>query len=71
MPKRSWRTTAAGVTLIASTLTAVAGVTPLMPESWRPWLVLAGAVGGGLSAGLGLIAARDNTVSSQDVGVRK
>lgn len=63
---KSWRTTTAGLTIIASTLTAVAGVAGAVPESWRPYCVLAGAIGVGLSAGIGLIVSRDNKVSTEE-----
>lgn len=71
MRRTSWKTTTAGATLIACVLTAIAAQADAFPPAWKPWLTLAGAVGMGLSGGLGLIFARDNGVSSQDVGVRK
>ena len=64
---KSWKTTVMGVCAI---LTAVAGAVKLLvdndPATNPDWTAVCAAV----AAGIGLIAARDNGVSSEDVGVK-
>ena len=64
---KSWKTTVFGVCAI---LTAVAGAVKLLvnndPATNPDWTAVCAAV----AAGIGLIAARDNGVSSEDVGVK-
>jgi len=64
---KSWKTTVFGVCAI---LTAVAGAVSLLADgdsATNPdWTAVCAAV----AAGIGLIAARDNKVSSEDVGVK-
>ncbi len=65
MKNTSWKTTAAGVSAIVC---AVAGAAKLMldadPNSNPDWTAVVAAV----TAGIGLIMARDNDKSSEDVG---
>lgn len=65
MKSTSWKTTAAGISAIVA---AVAGAAKLMldadPNTNPDWTALIAAV----TAGVGLIAARDNDKSSEDVG---
>ena len=65
MKNKSWKTTAAGLSAIVA---AVAGAAKLMldadPNTNPDWTALIAAV----TAGVGLIAARDNDKSSEDVG---
>lgn len=65
MKNKSWKTTAAGISAIVA---AVAGAAKLMldadPNTNPDWTALIAAV----TAGVGLIAARDNDKSSEDVG---
>ena len=65
MKSKSWKTTAAGISAIVA---AVAGAAKLMldadPNTNPDWTALIAAV----TAGVGLIAARDNDKSSEDVG---
>lgn len=66
-PKKSWRTTTLGI--IAFIAMLLAGVTALLdddPETNPDWdgILATGAVA------LALVTARDNKVSSQDVGIR-
>ncbi|HOX08973.1 MAG TPA: hypothetical protein PK280_21435 [Planctomycetota bacterium] len=64
---KSWKTTVFGVCAI---MTAVAGAVSLLgdgdPATNPDWTAVCAAV----AAGIGLIAARDNKVSSEDVGVK-
>ena len=65
MKSTSWKTTAAGISAIVA---AVAGAAKLMldadPNTNPDWTAIIAAV----TAGVGLIAARDNDKSSEDVG---
>ena len=65
MKTSSWKTTASGISAIVA---AVAGAAKLMldadPNTNPDWTALIAAV----TAGVGLIAARDNDKSSEDVG---
>lgn len=62
---KSWKTTLAG---IASILTAIAGaltsLTDSDPNTNPDWM----ATGAAITAGVGLIAARDNNKTSEQVG---
>lgn len=64
---KSWKTSAAGIGAIliavGSALTATFDGDPATVADW-------GAVVAAVIAGIGLIAARDNDKSSQDVGIR-
>jgi uncharacterized membrane protein YhiD involved in acid resistance len=64
---KSWKTTAAGIgailVAVGSALTAMFDADPSTVADW-------GAVVAAVIAGVGLIAARDNDKSSQDVGIR-
>lgn len=66
--KRSWRTTSAG---IAAILVALGGAIDAErdgdPETKPDWGTLAAAV----IAGIGLLAARDNNVTSKQAGAEK
>jgi hypothetical protein len=63
----SWRTTVAGVAAIVVAVgTAVGALFDADPVTVPDW----GAVAAAVMAGLGLIAARDNGVSSERAGVR-
>lgn len=65
--KKSWKTTAGGVGAI---LAAVGGAVSLMfdgnPNTNPDWTSVIAAV----TAGFGLIFARDNSVSSEDAGAK-
>ena len=65
MKNKSWKTTAAGISAIVA---AVAGAAGLMldgkPDTNPDWTALIAAV----TAGIGLVMARDNDKSSEDVG---
>ena len=65
--KNSWKTTTAG---IAAILCAITGAVGLMldgkPDTNPDWTAVIAAV----TAGIGLIAARDNDKSSEDVSVK-
>ena len=67
MKTKSWKTTGAGIgaimVAVGSALTATFDSDPLTVADW-------GAVIASIIAGIGLIAARDNDKSSQDVGIR-
>ena len=67
MKTKSWKTTGAGIgailVAVGSALTATFDADPLTVADW-------GAVIASIIAGIGLIAARDNDKSSQDVGIR-
>lgn len=64
---KSWKTTGAGIgailVAVGSALTAMFDGDPATVADW-------GAVVAAVIAGIGLIAARDNDKSSQDVGIR-
>jgi len=66
--KKSWKTTAGGISAI---LAAIAGAANLMldnnPATNPDWSVVIAAV----TTGFGLIFARDNNVSSEEAGAAK
>lgn len=65
--KKSWKTTGAGIgailVAIGSALSATFDADPLTVADW-------GAVIAAVIAGVGLIAARDNDKSSEEVGAK-
>jgi hypothetical protein len=64
---KSWKTTAAGIAAIVAALaTAVGALFDADPVSMPDW----GAVAAAIMAGIGLIAARDNGVTSEQAGAR-
>jgi hypothetical protein len=64
---KSWKTTAAGIAAIVAALaTAVGALFDADPLSMPDW----GAVAAAVMAGVGLIAARDNGVTSEQAGAR-
>lgn len=70
--KTSWRTTASG---IGAALAAVAGIISLIANSeagpdWNALGPLIAALVASVANAIGNITARDNGVSSQDVGIR-
>jgi hypothetical protein len=63
----SWRTTTAGIAAIVAALaTAVVALFDADPLTTPDW----GAVGAAFMAGVGLLAARDNKVSSEQAGAK-
>jgi hypothetical protein len=63
--KASLKTTIAGIiTMVIAILTAVAAMLDGNPDTVADW----GAVGVALSVGIGLLFARDNSVSSEKAG---
>jgi hypothetical protein len=63
----SWKTTAAGIAAIVAALaTAVGALFDADPVSMPDW----GAVAAAVMAGIGLIAARDNGVTSEQAGAK-
>ena len=63
----SWRTTLGGVAVILATVAnAIKAVTDNDPATNLNWEVLVA----GISAGLAMIAARDNKVSSEQAGAK-
>jgi hypothetical protein len=63
----SWRTTTAGIAAIVAALaTAAVALFDADPLTTPDW----GAVGAALMAGVGLLAARDNKVSSEQAGAK-
>ena len=63
----SWKTTAAGIAAIVAALaTAVGALFDADPLSMPDW----GAVAAAVMAGIGLIAARDNGVTSEQAGAK-
>lgn len=69
---KSWRTTLGGV---GAALASVAGILTLLANSeggvdWNALAPLIAALIASVSNAIGLMAARDNVVSSQDVGAR-
>jgi hypothetical protein len=63
----SWKTTAAGIAaIIAALATAVGALFDADPVTMPDW----GAVGAAVMAGIGLIAARDNGVTSEHAGAK-
>jgi hypothetical protein len=64
---KSWKTTTAGIAAIVAALaTAVGALFDADPVSMPDW----GAVAAAVMAGIGLIAARDNGVTSEQAGAR-
>lgn len=62
---KSWKTTAAGIAAIVAALaTAVGALFDADPTTLPDW----GAVAAAILAGIGLIAARDNDVTSEKAG---
>lgn len=65
MKSASWKTTTAGIAAIVAALaTAVAALFDADPTTLPDW----GAVAAAILAGVGLIAARDNNVTSEKAG---
>ena len=63
----SWRTTTAGIAAIVVAVgTAVGALFDADPLTLPDW----GAVGAAVMAGIGLLAARDNKVSSEQAGAK-
>ena len=63
----SWKTTTAGIAAIVAALaTAVGALFDADPLSMPDW----GAVAAAVMAGVGLIAARDNGVTSEQAGAK-
>jgi hypothetical protein len=63
----SWRTTTAGIAAIVAALaTAAVALFDADPLTTPDW----GAVGAAFMAGVGLLAARDNKVSSEQAGAK-
>jgi hypothetical protein len=63
----SWKTTTAGIAAIVAALaTAVGALFDADPLSMPDW----GAVAAAVMAGIGLIAARDNGVTSEQAGAK-
>jgi drug/metabolite transporter (DMT)-like permease len=64
---KSWKTTTAGIAAIVAALaTAVGALFDADPVTMPDW----GAVAAAVMAGVGLIAARDNGVTSEQAGVK-
>jgi hypothetical protein len=64
---KSWKTTTAGIAaIVAAVATALVALFDADPMTLPDW----GAVGAAFMAGVGLLAARDNDKSSEDVGAR-
>ncbi len=65
--KKSWKTTVAGVaSIVAAVAFAIANQFDANPATVADW----GAVIAALSAGVGLVLARDNDRTSEQVGAR-
>lgn len=65
MKNASWKTTTAGIAAIVVALaTAVGALFDADPTTLPDW----GAVAAAVMAGIGLIAARDNNVTSEQAG---
>lgn len=65
MKNASWKTTTAGIAAIVAALaTAVGALFDADPTTLPDW----GAVAAAVLAGIGLIAARDNNVTSEQAG---
>ena len=64
---KSWKTTVAGIlTMLVPTLNAVAAFIDNDPATVPDW----GLAIATIAAGLGLLFARDNNVSSEDAGIK-
>jgi len=64
---KSWKTTAAGIAAIVAALaTAVGALFDADPVTMPDW----GAIAAAVMAGVGLIAARDNGVTSEQAGAK-
>jgi hypothetical protein len=64
---KSWKTTTAGIAAIVAALaTAVGALFDADPVTMPDW----GAVAAAVMAGIGLIAARDNGVTSEQAGAK-
>ena len=64
---KSWKTTAAGIAaIVAAAATACVALFDGKPETVPDW----GAVAAAFMAGIGLIAARDNSVTSESAGAK-
>jgi drug/metabolite transporter (DMT)-like permease len=64
---KSWKTTTAGIAAIVAALaTAVGALFDADPVTMPDW----GAVAAAVMAGVGLIAARDNGVTSEQAGAK-
>jgi hypothetical protein len=64
---KSWKTSAAGIAAIVAALaTAVGALFDADPLTMPDW----GAVAAAVMAGIGLIAARDNGVTSEQAGAK-
>ena len=62
---KSWKTTTAGIcAIVAAIATAVGALFDADPTTLPDW----GAVAAAILAGIGLIAARDNDVTSEKAG---
>jgi peptidoglycan/LPS O-acetylase OafA/YrhL len=65
--KQSWKTTAAGIAaIVAAAATAVVALFDADPTTVPDW----GAVAAAFMAGLGLVFARDNNVTSESAGAK-
>ena len=63
--KTSWKTTAAGIAaIVAAAASAAVALFDADPASLPDW----GALGAAILAGVGLLSARDNDVSSETAG---
>jgi hypothetical protein len=64
---KSWRTTTAGIAaIVVAIATAVGALFDADPLTLPDW----GAVAAAIMAGIGLLAARDNKVSSEQAGAK-
>jgi hypothetical protein len=64
---KSWRTTTAGIAaIVVAIATAVGALFDADPLTLPDW----GAVAAAIMAGVGLLAARDNKVSSEQAGAK-
>jgi hypothetical protein len=63
----SWKTTTAGIAaIVAAVATALVALFDADPLTLPDW----GAVGAAFMAGVGLLAARDNNVTSEQAGAK-
>ena len=63
---RSWKTTSAGLTML---ITSVVALVMALRSEHADQTVVTTAIGG-IVGGLGLLVARDNDKSSEDVGIK-